>query len=346
MIVFRNLQIKDIPKLYTWVNLPNVKRWWENVPATFEAVEEKYTKRIEDNQDIKCFIIEMDQKDIGYIQAYFDVDQSLFLCEGICIGIDLFIADEAYLHKGYGHQIILAFIDSILKPYHPDFIVIDPDADNIVAIKSYMKAGFVSQQIRLCPSCGTHDTNFMVKSMKKEVIVTEYQKRWEQDFLDLKTYFSDHIVCPSFSIEHIGSTSVKGLPAKPIIDLIILIPDPTHFDSIKSSLEKINYFHLGNQGIPEREVFKSIVPSVLYPHHLYVSYPDAVSTRNQLTLRNHLRTHDEDRDQYGKLKQELAHRYPHDIDSYVSGKTDFILSILKQYEFNASELEEIIKINQ
>ncbi|MBN2540543.1 MAG: GrpB family protein [Bacilli bacterium] len=182
--------------------------------------------------------------------------------------------------------------------------------------------------------------------MTRHVVVTEYQEVWKKAFEELKAFLESHLNSYTYQIEHIGSTSVEGLKAKPIIDLMILIPDKSHFENIKSCLEKNGYIHNGDQGIKDREVFKSTVPDRFYRHHLYVSYPDALPTKNQITLRDHLRTHPKDKEAYGNLKQKLAEQYEYDIDSYVRGKTDLILSILKQYDFTEEELKRIYDANQ
>ena len=181
--------------------------------------------------------------------------------------------------------------------------------------------------------------------MTKKVIVTEYQDIWEKAFNDLKLFLEEHIACENYLIEHVGSTSVKGLSAKPIIDLVIIIPDRTYFECIKKELEKLDYIHNGNQGIIDREAFKLVKPKKFYDHHLYVSYPDSLSTRNQLCLRDHLRINNTNRDEYGNLKKRLAKKYEYDIDSYIKGKSDFILSILKQYDFTEEELKTIFDAN-
>jgi GrpB-like predicted nucleotidyltransferase (UPF0157 family) len=81
-------------------------------------------------------------------------------------------------------------------------------------------------------------------------------------------------------------------------------------------------------------------------HHLYVIYKDALALKNHLTLKKHLQNNPIDKEAYCKLKRDLASKYPNDIDSYVTGKTDFIISILKQYDFTQEELDSIIQINK
>lgn len=182
--------------------------------------------------------------------------------------------------------------------------------------------------------------------MKKRVIVVDPQFEWNHAFEDIKTFLLKNIGVPNIQIEHVGSTSVVGLSAKPIIDIVIVFNSMDEFEIIKRCLENINYIHVGNQGIQDREAFKLTKPNDLYNHHLYVALRGSLGLKNPLTFRDHLRNHPNDVQRYGNLKKELAKQYPFDIDSYIEGKTDFIISVLKQYDFSQEELMEIIKINK
>lgn len=180
----------------------------------------------------------------------------------------------------------------------------------------------------------------------RTIEIVDYQVEWKSAFEELSDYLKSHLSITNPRIEHIGSTSVIGLAAKPIIDLVIVIDNESDFQQVKTDLEHIDYLHIGDQGIAKREVFKLIKPNKFYPHHLYVAYKNALSLKNHLVLRNHLRDHPEDVKRYADLKKELAIKFTHDIDSYVEGKTEFIVSILKQYDFPSQHLNEIISSNK
>ena len=175
----------------------------------------------------------------------------------------------------------------------------------------------------------------------RKIEIVPYQPSWAHSFQQLNLHFKQALSHVNVSIEHIGSTSVVGLPSKPVIDVLIIIESNKNLKEIIEALKSIGYSYHGNQGIEDREVFKASKESLFPIHHVYVSYPYTISTRNHLTLRNHLRNNIDDRDQYGKLKCELARSYPYDIDSYIKGKTHFILDILSRYTFNEEELNAI-----
>src|SRR5207237_1012127 len=97
-------------------------------------------------------------------------------------------------------------------------------------------------------------------------------------------------------------------------------------------------------GVPGREAFRH--PASLPRHHLYASHRRSVSLKNHLLFRDHLRSHPAAVEEYGKLKEALARRFPNDVDSYVAGKTDFVLSIRGRAGLTAEELEAIRSVNQ
>ena len=81
-------------------------------------------------------------------------------------------------------------------------------------------------------------------------------------------------------------------------------------------------------------------------HHLYVCREGVTPLRNHLALRDYLRSHPDKVVAYGELKKRLAQQFPHDIDSYISGNTDFILDILEESSFSDNELQWIAHPNR
>lgn len=87
----------------------------------------------------------------------------------------------------------------------------------------------------------------------KRVIVVPYDKTWKSAFEEIKKELESAIGDLIIGIEHVGSTSVEGLSAKPCIDIDVIIKDYGIFDTVVSKLETIGYIHVGDQGIKERE---------------------------------------------------------------------------------------------
>lgn len=145
-------------------------------------------------------------------------------------------------------------------------------------------------------------------------------------------------------MEHVGSTSVPGLCAKPVLDICIVAASRLDIPHVVKALVKSGYIHRGDLGVPDREAFKQ--PDTLPKHHLYASPRVSLSLKNQLGLRDYLRAHPEAARKYGELKETLARQFPEDIDSYVAGKTEFIVGILRQVGLTDEELAAIRSINQ
>ncbi|MDY5947991.1 MAG: GrpB family protein [Oscillospiraceae bacterium] len=91
--------------------------------------------------------------------------------------------------------------------------------------------------------------------MSKRLIVVPYDKQWKSDFAIIKQYLLTTVKENIVGIEHIGSTSVEGLSAKPIIDIDIIIKDYSVFDIVVERLASLGYIHEGNLGIKDREAF-------------------------------------------------------------------------------------------
>src|SRR5690606_5344148 len=123
------------------------------------------------------------------------------------------------------------------------------------------------------------------------------------------------------------STSVPGLSAKPVIDIDIVPEDWSDFPLIRDRLCAVGYSHRGDLGIPEREMFAE--PSDTPRHNLYVCRKGSDSLRNHLLLRDYLSTRPNAMEEYGRLKKELARRFPDDVANYCAAKTEFITGCLR-----------------
>ncbi|MER7246791.1 GrpB family protein [Kribbella sp. NPDC000426] len=121
------------------------------------------------------------------------------------------------------------------------------------------------------------------------------------------------------TIEHVGSTAVPGLAAKPIIDLDIVVPSADLVPKAIELLVAAGYRHEGDAGIPGREAF-ALPPDVAHYHHLYVVVEGNKAHRDHVLLRDHLRTNPVDRERYAARKRELAHLLTTDRTAYVDGK--------------------------
>lgn len=88
------------------------------------------------------------------------------------------------------------------------------------------------------------------------MLIKAYTANWIKNFTDIKREIKNWLAGLDCTIEHVGSTSVPNLDSKPIIDIDIIFSNKLDFERIKSGLEKAGYYHNGNQGIEDRDVFK------------------------------------------------------------------------------------------
>lgn len=159
----------------------------------------------------------------------------------------------------------------------------------------------------------------------KEVIVVPYDPQWPISYETLKNFLRTLLKDIALTIEHVGSTSVPGLAAKPIIDCDVVIKRGD-LPRVEFLLEPFGFVNRGDLGIPERYAFAG--PDLGFRYHLYVAYPDSIAYLEHLTLRDTLRIRPDLREEYAALKCQLASVYRFDIDAYIEGKTALIQKIL------------------
>lgn len=143
------------------------------------------------------------------------------------------------------------------------------------------------------------------------MLLQPYTQTWAGNFEEIKKILNQEISEYILDIQHVGSTSVPNLASKPIIDIDIIYRENTDFKKVKSSLEKLGYYHNGNQGIEGREVFKrdkKQIHEILdkITHHLYVCKHDAVELERHILFRDYLRKDELTRNYYEKLKYQIA----------------------------------------
>ncbi len=157
----------------------------------------------------------------------------------------------------------------------------------------------------------------------KHVVVLPYDEKWKRDFIAIKDELTEALGDIAITIEHVGSTSVEGLAAKPIIDIDVVVKEDQVDDAI-SALAEVRYIHEGNLGIPGREAFTYEGKEHLQQHHLYVCPENSAELKRHLAFRDYLRKHAEAVNEYSKVKIEAAKLYPEDIDKYIEHKSTVI----------------------
>ena len=163
----------------------------------------------------------------------------------------------------------------------------------------------------------------------KNVVVEKWNPKWKDEFERIVDSLGEDVIYNSIKIEHVGSTSVEGLSAKPIIDLDIVIENDK-FEIIKRLLNDKGYKHEGDLGIEGREAFSYSGKEELMTHHLYVCTKDSEELFKHITFRDFLKNNPALASEYSKVKEKAAVLYPDDIDKYIEFKSEIIEKIYKR----------------
>lgn len=162
--------------------------------------------------------------------------------------------------------------------------------------------------------------------MIRTVEIAPYNSNWPQMFAAEATLIKQALGDNCVAIHHIGSTSVPGLAAKPVIDIIPAVMDITKVDDEK--MEKLGYLAMGENGMLFRRFFQIRTPEKSFNVHVFEQNSSEVT--RHIKFRDWMRTNEEDRLAYVELKHELAQQFKHDITAYCFGKEQFVASIDKK----------------
>ena len=164
----------------------------------------------------------------------------------------------------------------------------------------------------------------------RKVVVLPYDVAWQSAFEKIKGEIEEAIGDLIIGIEHVGSTSVEGMSAKPCIDMDVIIKDYSVFDEIVRRFGVIGYIHEGDLGIKDREAFKYTDKSHLMMHHLYVCPQYSEELHRHIIFRDFLRSNSEAVKKYSLIKEKAAELFPNDIDGYIEYKSPCIEELYKK----------------
>jgi GrpB-like predicted nucleotidyltransferase (UPF0157 family) len=168
----------------------------------------------------------------------------------------------------------------------------------------------------------------MIGLEKGKVMLAEYDPRWPAYFEDEKLKLYSAISDTDIWIEHVGSTAVSGLCAKPIIDILVGINTFEEGFLHVPVLEKIGYEFKGENGIKGRHFFAKGDPRTT--HHVHMVEKTSDFWKEHIGFRDFLNENNDEKKRYAELKNELADLYPADRDKYTDGKADFIRSTIEK----------------
>ena len=170
-----------------------------------------------------------------------------------------------------------------------------------------------------------------------------YNAEWTAWYRELKDQIWPPVSDLASEIVHVGSTSIPGMSAKPIIDIDLVAENLDDIELFKERLSTIGYVHVGNLGIEDREAFKEI-GTPLHRHNLYLVQRNSPAFRNHVLLKKHLQENPESFKRYNDLKLTLADSTS-SVDEYCMAKTMLILEFLEAEGVPESDIEQIRQEN-
>jgi len=159
------------------------------------------------------------------------------------------------------------------------------------------------------------------------VQVVPYNPEWAKSFEEEKSKLQKAFSGRLLSIEHVGSTAVPGLAAKPLIDMMAAIPALSQYHEYVEELHKFGYEYMPGRVFDDR-VFFPKGPRSKRTHHLNLVEVGSEQWHTTLNFRDYLRDHADKRKEYQELKENLAKLYPNNCEAYTKAKNQFIQDVL------------------
>lgn len=166
--------------------------------------------------------------------------------------------------------------------------------------------------------------------------IVDYDPSWPAQFAEIARRV--RAACadgPPITIEHVGSTSIPGLAAKPVIDLNVVVSARGDVPNAIARLAELGYVHEGDKGVPGREAF--LWSPGTRRHHLYLCLCDNTEHRRHVAFRDYLRENPDEAQRYEALKRDLAARFRDDRTAYSEGKTEFVEAMLEKVRASEGE---------
>ena len=159
------------------------------------------------------------------------------------------------------------------------------------------------------------------------VEVVAYDPRWPLLYEQERDRIAAALGEGAVAIEHVGGTAVPGLPAKPVIDIMVGVPDIERAGQAVAGLINLGYQYVPEleSQLPERRYFRRGMPET---HHVHMVAMSSDFWEEHVLFRDYLRTHPQAAEEYGKLKRGLASRFHLDRDAYRAGKVSFIDTVV------------------
>jgi GrpB-like predicted nucleotidyltransferase (UPF0157 family) len=164
-----------------------------------------------------------------------------------------------------------------------------------------------------------------------EVVVTPYDPRWPELFVESADEIRRAIGTSILGVHHVGSTSVPGLCAKPILDILVSVSDLEVALSLEPALRAIGYEFRPDEAIRDRRFFRRPCGGACRTHHLSLAEPNSRHHTATLAFRDILRDQPHLAAEYAHLKLSLAKRFSRNRPAYIDAKTEFVTRVLASH---------------
>jgi GrpB-like predicted nucleotidyltransferase (UPF0157 family) len=186
---------------------------------------------------------------------------------------------------------------------------------------------------------GKIETMFADKMKKRPYSIQSYNPEWVLKFEKIKIMLEQVFSSQAMAIEHVGSTSIPGMKAKPLIDILVIVEKMAPFVSEREQMSELGYQNIDNYISPNSIVFFKTDNEDRKLENIHVCVKDSYKVRQFLLMRDYLRAHSNRAKEYSELKEKLSTKFPGDYPSYRAGKKDFLDGIEKEAEkWNKSSL--------
>ncbi|GGX41155.1 GrpB family protein [Saccharospirillum salsuginis] len=157
----------------------------------------------------------------------------------------------------------------------------------------------------------------------RRIDVVDYRPEWPNEYRHEEGRLTSTLGECLVAVHHIGSTSVPGLAAKPVIDILLEVRDLEELDTYDSAMARLGYEVMGEFGIERRRFYRK--GGDQRTHHVHAFPAGDEHVTRHLAFRDYLIAHPEVADEYDRLKRKIADEYRTDSDGYCGAKNDFVV---------------------
>lgn len=182
---------------------------------------------------------------------------------------------------------------------------------------------------RSCLRCGLNMTE-LDKNIKRKYSISEYNPEWVNQFGVIKNLLTEVFGSKALRIEHVGSTSILGMKAKPLIDVLVVVEKMESFEKEKDLMVADGYEWGEDYIAPNTLLFFKLGVDGEKLENIHVFEKDAPKTRQFIMMRDFFRTHPEKVEEYSQLKETNARAFPDDYPAYRAAKAPFLSVIEKE----------------